>query len=175
MEKRYRKFKIFLVIFVVLTLLHTSFHILSLGTGIQGFAESGISGFAIGQSDVGEESPGFSFGSIISTIMVFGEWITVVLFLIFLYTHNKILEGRELVDLTLQIKHNKKSSPTETEIDRLYELLKQKKRIKISTISKAFKVDKNTILEWSKILESGNLAEIEYPHFGSPSVKLKKS
>lgn len=62
----------------------------------------------------------------------------------------------------------------ETDLDRLYELLKDKKSLSISVISKTFNVDKNVAMEWGKILESGELVSIEYPVFGDPIIKISE-
>ncbi len=59
-----------------------------------------------------------------------------------------------------------------TDLDILYEILKSKKEINIDDIGKVFKVNLDIALEWSKILEDGNLAMIDYPRFGKPVLKL---
>ena len=62
---------------------------------------------------------------------------------------------------------------SKTDIDTLYTILKEKKKIRIPTVAKAFKVDDDIAMEWCRILEIGDLAEIEYPGFiGEPSVKI---
>ena len=48
-----------------------------------------------------------------------------------------------------------------TDLDVLYEMLKHYKKIKIINIEKTFKVNFDVALEWSKILEDGNLAIID--------------
>jgi len=53
-------------------------------------------------------------------------------------------------------------------------IIKDKKVLKISTISKAFDIDKEKAMEWIKILESGDLCIIEYPTFGEPFIKIKE-
>ena len=59
-----------------------------------------------------------------------------------------------------------------TDLDTLYEILKRKKEININDIGKVFKVNLEVALEWSKILEDGDLAMIDYPRFGKPVLKL---
>ncbi|MEA3248196.1 MAG: hypothetical protein U9Q73_00660 [Nanoarchaeota archaeon] len=61
---------------------------------------------------------------------------------------------------------------SKTDLDTLYEILKHKKEIDIEDIGKVFKVNREVALEWSKILENGNLAIIDYPGFGRPVLKL---
>ncbi|MBT4136191.1 hypothetical protein HOD75_01835 [archaeon] len=76
---------------------------------------------------------------------------------------------------SFNIKHS--SNKEKTDLDILYEILQKTKIIKISTISKAFKVDEEAAMEWCKILESANLAIIDYPIMRKPILKLveKKS
>ena len=66
----------------------------------------------------------------------------------------------------------KKSVKYRTDLDTLYEILKHEKEISIEDIEKTFKLDSDIAFEWSKILENGNLATIEYPRFGKPVLKL---
>ncbi|MFH1291253.1 MAG: hypothetical protein ABIH79_01725 [archaeon] len=67
---------------------------------------------------------------------------------------------------------NKKSTKSRTDLDTLYEILKHKKEIDIGDIGKVFKVNPEIALEWSKILENGDLAMIDYPGFGRPVLRL---
>lgn len=67
----------------------------------------------------------------------------------------------------------KMRSRSKTDIDILYELIKEKKDIKVSTISKIFEIEKELAMDWAKILESSELVTIEYPGFGGPIIKLK--
>ena len=66
------------------------------------------------------------------------------------------------------------SRSSETDLDVLYKLLKEKGKLRISTIAKAFKVDKDLAMEWGKTLEEGKLAIIDYPRFSGPVIKLVK-
>ncbi|MEM4625529.1 MAG: hypothetical protein QXJ28_02080 [Candidatus Pacearchaeota archaeon] len=61
-----------------------------------------------------------------------------------------------------------------TDIDLLYELLKRKKRMNISTIAKIFKINKELAIEWARILEEGDLAEINYPILSEPTLEIKE-
>jgi DNA-binding transcriptional regulator YiaG len=62
----------------------------------------------------------------------------------------------------------------ETSIDKLYKMLKEKNEMKIKDIAKEFDVSLETVEEWGKILEDHNLAELHYPAFGDPLIKIKK-
>jgi len=65
--------------------------------------------------------------------------------------------------------NNKRSR---TDLDVLYEMLKKKKEVEVEDIERAFRIKPEVALGWSKILEDGNLAEIDYPRFGKPILKL---
>ncbi len=62
----------------------------------------------------------------------------------------------------------------ETSIDRLYKMLKENKEMKIKDIAKEFDVPPRTVEEWGRILEEHGLAEIHYPPFGEPTIKMKE-
>ena len=64
------------------------------------------------------------------------------------------------------------SRPSETDLDVLYKLLKEKNTIRISTIAKAFKIDQDLAMEWGKTMEDAKLALIDYPRFSGPVLKL---
>jgi hypothetical protein len=60
-----------------------------------------------------------------------------------------------------------------TDLDALYSILKEHKKIKINEISKTFKVGEDKAIEWAKILENNNLASIQYPSFSEPFLEIK--
>jgi len=106
----------------------------------------------------------------ISRVLFSVQWIVILLALLFMLFRDSRLKLR-----TSDIKdiHSKKLvGKSSTDLDTLYSILKEKKKLKISTISKAFNIDKDTAFEWCKILESGNLAVIDYPGVGEPVVKI---
>ena len=63
------------------------------------------------------------------------------------------------------------SEESKTDLDTLYNILKDKKQLRTSSIAKLFKVNKETALNWCKILESGNLAVLDYSS-GDPVVRV---
>jgi hypothetical protein len=65
----------------------------------------------------------------------------------------------------------RKSGPNETDLDVLYEALKKHGELSLSSIAISFKINKDVAMEWCKILESGDLAVIDYPGFGEPSIR----
>ncbi len=60
----------------------------------------------------------------------------------------------------------------ETDFDKVYKLLLQHKRLKISAIAKAFNVKNDIAEKWAEILEKHGLAKIHYPPLGSPELVL---
>jgi len=64
------------------------------------------------------------------------------------------------------------SKKYETDIDILHNILKRKKKIHLSSIARAFRVDKETAMDWCRTLESSRLGSIEYPVLGEPYIKL---
>lgn len=60
-----------------------------------------------------------------------------------------------------------------TPLDVLYWLLETEKQIKFPDIAKIFNIDLKKVEIWAKILENNDLAEVHYPAFGNPSLKLK--
>ncbi len=61
-----------------------------------------------------------------------------------------------------------------TPLDILYWLLGEKKQLKLQDISKIFLIDIKKAEEWAKILEAHELAEMNYPAFGPPALRIKK-
>lgn len=59
-----------------------------------------------------------------------------------------------------------------TSLDALYNLLLEKKIMKVEDIASHFDVSKELVIEWGKILEAGELATISNPRIGKPIIKL---
>ena len=106
----------------------------------------------------------------IMKIFLISQWALLLLILAYSAFKDKNLLNQKKDEKELHIQKN--LSKNKTDLDVLYEVLQKKKKLKISAISKAFKVSKEIAMEWCKILESGNLAEIDYPGFGQPVIKL---
>ena len=60
-----------------------------------------------------------------------------------------------------------------TNLDDFYELLKERGKLEIPEIAKIFNIDEELAMDWCKILESGDLATIDSPRFGTPTIELK--
>lgn len=59
-----------------------------------------------------------------------------------------------------------------TSLDALYDLLQEKKIMRVEDIAAHFNVSKELVIEWGKILEAGELATISNPRIGKPVIKI---
>lgn len=159
-----------IVLVVTAAILHTSAHFAVYGTGVSGYGESGVSGYAIGGKAIDQIKQEYSRASIVSKIIIIGEWSLLVLLIGISLVGDKIRTKKTRE--TLEINRSKDKS--NTDIDLLYEALKERKSIPISTISETFKISDQASLEWAKILEDAGLATIYYPRFGEAELKLKE-
>jgi hypothetical protein len=75
---------------------------------------------------------------------------------------------RELSAQEVKVGHKK----YETDLDTLNGLLKVKKKIHLSSIANAFKVSKETAMDWCRALEASHLGSVEYPALGEPYIKV---
>lgn len=60
-----------------------------------------------------------------------------------------------------------------TDLDKLYTLLNERKKLTVSEIAKSFDVSKKEAEEWGKILQEQNLIELHYPTVGEPELRWK--
>jgi len=165
-----KKLLLFLMILIVI---HMAYHLFVFGTGFSGFYEGGISGFSIGKIPLGEElRANYQTASPVSMMLIFAEWVGLVAVLIFVFFRNRRDVKKEVEDVKMpqKLKGGNKS----TELDTLYDILKDKKHLRISSIMALFKLDRKTALEWAKTLEYGGLVVIDYPRFGEPVVILNE-
>lgn len=110
--------------------------------------------------------------SFVSRIFLIVQWSIIFFVLIYAFFKDKsVLVGKEEVNSISSFKGSKKNK---TDLDVFHDILKKKKSLKISTVAKSFNVSKDVATDWSKILESGELATIEYPGFGEPRVVIKE-
>lgn len=61
---------------------------------------------------------------------------------------------------------------SKNEIEMLCELLEREKNIRIGSIAKKFNIDKKVAFEWCDILIENGIAELSFPLFGDPILKL---
>ena len=108
-----------------------------------------------------------------SRVFLIGQWALLVFVLMYGFIRDRgVLRARDEIG---KIHVARIPSKNKTDLDTLYDLLKKNKKLRVSTISKAFKVKNDIALDWCKILESGNLALIDYPAgFGGPVIKLNE-
>ena len=66
-----------------------------------------------------------------------------------------------------------KKKENETDLDVLYNILKEKKELRASIIAGVFKIPNDKAVEWGKILEEKSLVEIDYPTFSEPRIIFK--
>jgi len=93
-----------------------------------------------------------------------------IIFLV-LFKNNRI-KKRKKERVGLDINSLKKNS--KTNLDALYSILQTRKQISIRSIAILFNIKEELAIEWAQILESGNLAVLDYPGFGGPVVILKE-
>ncbi len=59
-----------------------------------------------------------------------------------------------------------------TPLDKLYDLLQEKKIMSVEDIAAYFNVSKELVIEWGKILEAGELATISNPRLGKAVIRI---
>ncbi len=62
----------------------------------------------------------------------------------------------------------------ETDVDKLYELARDKGIIKVKDAAKTLGIDSEQVEEWGRILEEHKLVRLRYPPVGEPVIILKK-
>ena len=173
MKKKKRPLAISLILLAIILIIHQALHFSFFGTGISGIYEKGISGFAIGKFSVGGEFKArYQSISPASRIILIAEWAILFILIIAAVIKNRLEIKREISSIEAPDKYRKLRKSTD--LDALYNLLKEKKHLRLSTVSKVFKIDKDLALNWSKTLESANLAKINYPKFSDPEVVLEE-
>ncbi len=63
----------------------------------------------------------------------------------------------------------------ETDLDKLYRILREKKKLTLSEVARGFNIDKSQAEEWGKILKEQNLIDIYYPAVGEAELVWKPS
>ena len=130
---------------------------------------SGLSGFSV--KTIGRTVFNLSEMPKLSQIFLIAQWGLIFLVMVYTLAKDKITINKRKEISSFKV--NSSSTKNKTDLDALYEVLKKNKKLRISSIAKAFRVSDDTASEWCKILESGDLAEIDYPGFGVPVIKLK--
>jgi len=125
------------------------------------------SGFSV--ADIGSKLKNPDF----YTVSFIVQWVLILIIVLIFYV--KFLKKRKNEEKTnvIKVERERGDGKAHTSLDELYSLLTKKKNLKVSTISRSFDIDKDTALEWCKILEGHDLVTIEYPAFSEPEVVLK--
>jgi preprotein translocase subunit SecG len=129
-------------------------------------AKGNFTGYSVSEISLGL-SKSYGEVSLLSKAILLLQWVFMGLFLLiaFLRERQVLVKEQEIVE------EKKPVGRALTDLDILYTILKEKKRLKLSTIVKTFKVTSEVALNWCKILEAGNLAVIDYPGIGEPEIK----
>ncbi|MFQ5648061.1 MAG: hypothetical protein ACE5FW_02385 [Candidatus Aenigmatarchaeota archaeon] len=61
----------------------------------------------------------------------------------------------------------------ETDVDKLFQIIKEKGKIKVKAAAKVFGVPKEQIEEWGNILEEYKLIDVHYPPVGDAVLKTR--
>jgi len=160
MAEGLRFLKFVLTLMVVVGFLHASLLLLSSRGGISGYAVEGVPILF---------APG---NSVITWAILAGEWGLIIVVGLFFFLRRKSVRTDEMKE-SVALKNKIHLGGTATQIDNLYEVLKYKKSLRISTIEKLYGVSQELAMSWGKTLEAGNLAVIVYPRFGEPGLVYK--
>jgi len=109
--------------------------------------------------------------------------VIILIILIFILKIRKLLKTKNVEYHVEEEKHVEEikqqitqySTEYETDLDKLYNIIADKKRATISEIAKAFNVTKKQAEEWGKILKEQNLLDIYYPTVGETELVWKSS
>ena len=105
----------------------------------------------------------------LNKIFLILQWALLLALLAYVFVKDKLIK-KDIKTSPISIKKiNRKG----TEIDQLYSILKDKKRLGMSSIAKAFNVNKETALGWCRTLEDADFAIIDYPAMGEPIIIIK--
>lgn len=83
------------------------------------------------------------------------------------------LKSKEILSKTKFVKKSD-GKRSHTDLDVLYDMLKTKGEIDLEDVEGAFKISPQVAIGWAKVLENGDLAEIDYPRFGKPVLRLPR-
>ena len=159
---------------VLFAIFHSIAHFSFFGTGISGFYKSGVSGLAIGKTNVGEEASVYKKYSPFSRGLLVVVWGIILAFCLVIFYKNSVRAKVVHIDEDISGLRKIASGEVNTDLDVLYLLLKKRKVVPLAEISRLFGIDKEQVNEWCNILESGNLASVGYPRFGEPELRLNE-
>jgi len=153
--------KVFLVVVVIL--------IINIGVfSYKMTTDGGLTGLSIGK----KFSEAYKGISPTSKLLLILQWIVLVTLLAGVFFRDMRAKNREAKEELSGLDINRLSKDSGTDLDTLYKVLKEKKKLKISNIARLFRVKEEVAMEWCKILESGNLGVIEYLSAREPIIKI---
>ncbi|MFH1307520.1 MAG: hypothetical protein ABIH72_01580 [archaeon] len=106
-----------------------------------------------------------------SKIAFIAQWLIILLIVYFAYVRHLKKTKTEKIQISYSSLEKRKGKAG-TDIDLLYSLLKDGKKLRVSVVAEIFNIDRERALEWMRILEDHNLALINYPAFSEPEVEL---
>lgn len=170
-----RALSLFLSLIFIVSIFHVTVHIIVYQTSMPLAKTIGISGHAIGNvniTDSFEEDLKEKYPKVLplSQMILIIEWGLLLSLAIFMVARTKINIRNESLGMGKVLR----TDDSKTDIDLLYDLLKEKKRIGVSAIAKSFGVTKETAEEWGEILENGDLATVDYPRLGEPHIMINE-
>jgi hypothetical protein len=110
--------------------------------------------------------------SLSSKIFLGAQWLVLLVILMGIFIKDRNLRSKGAEEELDGIDMDSMSEKNGTDLDTLYNILKEKKKMRISNIAKIFKVKKEVAMEWCKILESGNLITFEYISAKEPVARI---
>ncbi len=156
---------------VAFVALHTVYLIVN-APSVPGESPSALSGLATGR--LGWVQDQYSTMSPQTKMILAAEWMLVIFIALFSLIRGRMRLNKELKKVDIKGRSKFHKEKPETDIDVLYEMLQKDKSIRLGAIGKIFGVNTKTALEWCRILESCDLAEIHYPTVGDPKIILNE-
>lgn len=161
METRKSLFLKTMIAIAIIFFINISFFIFMFG-----LPSGNISGLSITET----LSEAYSKVPTASKVFFISAWVIFILLIAGVFIRDRYFLKKKSAILNLNLSYGK----FQTDLDVLYNVLKDRKKIKIKTISESFRVNPNQAMYWAKILESGRLASIEYPGlFGDPELVIR--
>ncbi|MEK6925163.1 MAG: hypothetical protein AABW71_02910 [Nanoarchaeota archaeon] len=173
-DKIGRGLKIVISLAILIAIIHATSHIILFETNLSLVQTIGLSGMAIGDSNIDTLETSIKQNERItlpSILVIIAEWVLVFSLIALSIIKKHFAESTQKAT---HIELLKKKNKSDTDIDVLYEMLKKNKRISLSKLAELFKVDKKVVEEWGKILEENGYAEVDYPRFGEIEIRIKE-
>ena len=119
-----------------------------------------------------KEIPKLPYNMNLSVIAFVTQWLILIIVIVISYSKFLKHKKEEHIRVSYEQVKERTAGRSKTDLDVLYDILKDKKVLTLSTIAKIFKIQKEKALEWAKILENYGLGQIEYPAFSEPEIRI---